>query len=122
VLRFDADGNGLVEGGEREAMGDALKKSFLAIGPELKAENIKVWIDGRPQTVLNLTAIPEYNGGDTYQVQYIFQVYPSERLFGTSHEIKVEVQSEDELHGQKIRDWGQGSVGYYPLGYGLALF
>ncbi|MHB9027408.1 MAG: hypothetical protein ACYC9O_01425 [Candidatus Latescibacterota bacterium] len=122
VLKLDADGNGLVEGEERKAMGDALKKSCTAIGPELKAENIKVWINGKPQTVLNLTQIPEYNGDDMHQVQYIFQVYPAERLFGVSHEIKVEVESEEELNGKKIRDWGQGSVGYYPLGYGLGLF
>ena len=102
-------------------MGDALKRSFLAIGPELKPEGIKVWINGEPQTVLNLTRMPEYNGDDMYQVQYVFQVYPSEKLFGTSHEIKVEVESEEELNGQKVRDWGQGSVGYYPLGYGLGL-
>jgi hypothetical protein len=121
VLKFDTDGNGLVEGDERKAMGNALKESFLAIGPELKAENIKVSINGKPQTVLNLTQIPEYNGDKMYQVQYIFQVYPTERLFGTSHEIKVEVESEEQLNGQKIRDWGQGSVGYYPLGYALGL-
>ncbi len=122
VLKFDADGNGLVEGEERKALGEALKKSFVAIGPELKAENIKVWIDGKPQTVLNLVQVPEYNGDNTYQVQYIFQVYPAERLLGAAHEVKVEVESEEELNGQKIRDWGQGSVGYYPLGYGLGLF
>jgi hypothetical protein len=53
-----------------------------------------------------------------YQVQDIVQVYPAEgRLGDACQEIKVEIESEEELNGRKIRDWGQGSVGYYPLGY-----
>ncbi len=123
VLRFDADGNGLVEGEERKALGEALTKSFTAIGPELTTENIKVWIDGKLHPVVHLSQIPEYNGNDMYQVQYIAQVYPSDgKLFGASHEIKLEVRSEEELNGQKIIDWGQGSAGYYPSGYGRAIF
>jgi hypothetical protein len=123
VLRFDKDGNGLVEGSERNAIGEALKHSSTAIGPELKAENVKIWIDGKLHPTLNLTQITEYSGDDLYQVQYIAQVYPIDgRLFGVSNEIKVEVESEEELNGVKIRDWGQGSSGYYPAGYYQDLF
>jgi len=123
VLKFDRDGNGLVEGSERDAMVEALKHSFTAIGPELTAENIKVWIDGKLHPVIHLTQIPEYDGNEINQVQYLFQVYPMDgRLYGASHEIKVEVESEEELNGRKIRDWGQGSVGYYPWGYYQDLF
>jgi hypothetical protein len=122
VLKFDADGNGLVEGDERNAMGEALKKSFLAIGPELKADNIKIWIDGKPYPVAHVSQIPEYNGNDMYQVQYVVQIYPDARLSGSIHEIKVEVESEEELNGKKFRDWGQGSAGYYPYGFEQELF
>ena len=122
ILKFDKDGNGLVEGSERDATKEALKHSFTAIGPELKPENIKVWIDGKLHPVINLTQIPEYDG-DFSQVQYLFQLYPADgRLYGASHEIKIEVESEEELNGRKIRDWGQGSVGYYPWGYYQDLF
>ncbi|MCE5249385.1 hypothetical protein LLG96_04110 [bacterium] len=123
ILRFDKDGNGRVEGSERNAMGEALKHSCTAIGPELTAENVKIWIDGKPHPVLSLTQIPEYDGYDLYQVMYIAQVYPADgRLYGASHEIKVEVESEEELNGKKIRDFGQGSVGFYPAGYYQDLF
>ena len=123
VLKFDKNGNGLVEGSERDATREALKHSFTAIGPELTAENIKVWIDGKLHPVIHLTQIPEYDGNGINQVQYLLQVDPMDgRLYGASHEIKIEVESEEELNGKKIRDWGQGSVGYYPWGYYQDLF
>ena len=57
--------------------------------------------------------IPEYCGGG-WQVQYLLQFYPDHYpIHGVWHEIKVEVQSREKLHGEEIGDFGQGSVGFY---------
>lgn len=62
-----------------------------------------------------LTQMPEFNGQDRYQVLYLVQLFLSGPLaMGEPHEIKIEVESEENLNGQKVRDWGQGSAGYYP--------
>lgn len=123
ILAFDTDHDGLVKDKERDALGEALVKSCTAIGPELTKDNVKIWIDGTPQTVEQLTLVPEFNGNGRYQVQYIAQVYPTGgRLFGKAFEIKIEVESDEVLNGVKIRDFGQGSTGFYPQGYGLSLF
>lgn len=104
-------------------MEEALKQSCTAIGPELTADNVKVWIDGKPHPIMHMTQIPECNGNDMWQVQYLLQLYPVEgRLCGASHEIKLEVESVEELNGRSIRDFGQSSVGYYPFGSGEELF
>jgi hypothetical protein len=115
VLRFDEDHDGLIDPKEFEKMSEALKHSFTAIGPELKAENIKAWVDGKAYPVVQLTQLPEFNGQDRYQVLYLVQLFLDRPLsLGEPHEIKIEVESEEELNGQKVRDWGQGSVGYFP--------
>jgi hypothetical protein len=115
VLRFDADNNGRLDDQESEKMSEALKNSFTAIGPELKADNVKAWVDGKACPVSQLNMLPEFDGNGSYQVLYLAQLYLGGPLKpGESHEIKIEVESEEELRGQKIKDWGQGSVGYYP--------
>jgi hypothetical protein len=118
VLRFDSNRNGRLDPEELRAVGTALKESCTAIGPELTAEDVTVLIDGKPYPVVQLTRVPEYGGDGSYQVQYLLQVYPEHRLGGLSHEITVRVE---ELDGRKILDWGEGTVGYYPLGYGAGL-
>jgi hypothetical protein len=113
VLGFDADKNGRLNDQESAKMSEALKKSFTAIGPELKAENIKAWIDGKPYQVVQLTQTPEFNGDGRYQVLYLVQLFLDRPLMPqASHEIKIEVESEEHLNGEKVIDWGQGSVGY----------
>ncbi len=113
VLRFDIDGDGLVSGAERDKMGAALKESPTAIGPELEAKDVMVWLDGKPQTIAQFNKVPEYDG-DTWQVQYLLQFYPDPSpQYLVWHEIKLEVRSKETLHGKEIIDFGQGSVGFY---------
>ena len=113
VLQFDTDGDGLVRGEEKESMETAMKESPTVIGPELKAENVRVWLDGGEQKIVQFNMIPEYCR-DSWQVQYLLQFYPDHYpIRGVWHEIKVEVQSREKLHGEEILDFGQGSVGFY---------
>jgi hypothetical protein len=110
VLRFDEDGDGLVTGEERKAMGAAMTGSPVAIGPELNAEDVSVWFNGQPQKIVQFNRIPEYGGG-TWQVQYLLQFYPDAPVVpGVWHEIKV--RSKDTLRGKEVVDFGQGSVGF----------
>lgn len=112
-LQFDADGDGLVQGEERERMETAMRESPTVIGPELKVEDVRVWLDGKEEKIVQFSKIPEYDG-DFWQVQYLMQIYPDPRpTRGVWHEIKVEVQSKESLHGKEIIDFGQGSVGFY---------
>lgn len=112
ILKFDLDRDGQRNEKEQAALEQALRHSYTAIGPELKAENVKAWIDGKPYPVAQLTQMPEFDGNGIYQVLYVAQLYLEQRLRGMCHEVKIEVESEEDLDGRKMRDWGQGSVGY----------
>ena len=99
VLQFDSDGDGLVQGEERKRMEFEMRDSPTVIGPELKAENVKVWLNDSEQEVVQFDKIPEYNGS-IWQVQYLLQIYPNPRpKRGVWHEIKVEVESKESLRG-----------------------
>lgn len=118
VLRFgvlpNANGNGAISNAAKERMVAAMKKSPTAIGPELRAKDVEVWLDGKPQTIVQFNKVPEYDGGGVWQVQYLLQFFPdqSPRPF-VWHEIRLEVRSKEILHGEAIIDFGQGSVGFY---------
>ena len=95
-------------------MEEALKKSPVAIGPELTEKNVQVWLDGKKQKITQFNMIPESSSMDMWQVQYLIQIAPQKGLTrGSWHEIEVEVESEEILKGKKIIDFGQGSVGLY---------
>ncbi|MGD0322876.1 MAG: hypothetical protein ABSD45_03970 [Terriglobia bacterium] len=116
VLKFHADRNGILNESEMKSLQAALKDSPTVIGPELRAENVKVWFDGQPLPILRFDMIPEAQGDGTWQVDYILQVAPHvdrEHSRGVWHEIKLEVSSQEELRGTKITDWGEGSVGFF---------
>jgi len=113
VLQFDANGDGVIDDNERAALVEGLKKSPTAIGPELQASDIKLWMDGAPLQVLSLTAMPEQDGDGVQQINYIAQcARPShwEPKFGMRSHIKLEVISHEKLHGAMVEDFGQGSV------------
>ncbi len=114
VLKFDADGNGILDESEMKSLQAASKDSSTVLGPELRAENVKVWFDGQELPILRFDKVPEAQGGGMWQVNYILQIAPPDwkLLSGAWHEIKLEVSSQEELRGTKITDWGQGSVGF----------
>lgn len=113
VLQFDTDGDGLVQGEERERQHAAMKTSPTIIGPELTAEDVRVWLNGEEETIVQFNKIPE-RGTNMWQVQYLLQIFPDERpARGMWHEIRVEVRSKEKLHDREIIDFGQGSVGFY---------
>jgi hypothetical protein len=60
VLRFDTDGDGWVSDEERKAMLAAMKSSPTVIGPELRAADVTVWLDGVEQKIAQLDRVPEY--------------------------------------------------------------
>lgn len=114
VLQFDVDGGGLQEE-ERKKVMTAMKESQspTVIGPELEAQDVKVWLNDKEQKVVQFNQIPEYDG-EIWQVQYLLQIFPDEKpARGVWHEIKVEVRSKEKLDGEEIVDFGQGSVGFY---------
>jgi hypothetical protein len=115
VLKFDADGNGILDESEMKTMLEASKNSPTVLGPELHAENVKVWFDGQPLPILRFDMIPEAQGEGMWQVNYILQIAPQDwrHLRAGWHEIKLEVSSQEELRGNKITDCGQGSVGFF---------
>lgn len=112
VLRFDADGDGLVSEAETRVMTAAMKDSPTVIAPELEADEVTVWLDGREEKIVRFDRVPEYDGG-FWQVQYVLQIFPAARPpRGVWHELKVEVRSREKLRGRDIVDFGQGSVGF----------
>jgi hypothetical protein len=117
VLRFgvlpNPSGSGPTMDDNAQKMMAAMKESPTAIGPELEAKDISVWLDGEQQTIVQFNKVPEYDGG-VWQVQYLLQVYPVRRPQPfVWHEIKLEVHSKETLRGDEIVDFGQGSVGFY---------
>lgn len=112
ILHFDADGDGQVSDQERKALEAALARSPTAIGPELRSEDVTVWMNGVPQKIEQFNQIPEYDG-KLWQVQYLVQFMPEPRpVPGVWQEIKLEVRSNETLRGRPIVDFGQGSVGF----------
>ena len=113
ILQFDTDGDGLVRDEERERQHAAMRDSPTVIGPELQAEDVRVWLNGKEEKIVQFNKIPE-RGTDLWQVQYLLQIFPDRKpARGVWHEIKVEVQSKEKLHSKEILDFGQGSVGFY---------
>jgi len=113
LLQFDADGDGRISDEERKATMAAMKRSPTAIGPELQASDVTVWLNGVPQKIVQFDRIPECDG-DFWQVGYLLQFLPETRIVpGIWHEIKVEVRSKENLRGNEIVDFGQGSVGFW---------
>jgi hypothetical protein len=115
VLRYDLDGDGLLGEQDRKALESALveSQSPTVIGPELNADDVRVWLDGKEEKIVRFDMIPEYDGG-FWQVQYILQISPDPRpARGSWHEIKIEVRSKEQLHGKEVIDFGEGSVGYF---------
>ena len=113
ILQFDSNGDGILSDSDRERQMQEMRNSPIAIGPELSSDDIQIWLNGKEEQVVQVNQIPEYDG-DIWQVQYVVQIHPEmkpER--GVLHEIKVEVRSSEKLHGEKIIDFGQGSVGFY---------
>ena len=112
ILRFDADDDGVISDAETKAMMMALKDSPTAIGPELEAADVRVWLNGVDEPIVRFDRIPEYDG-DFWQVQYLLQIFPKVRPpRGIWHEIKVEVRSKEQARGRAVTDFGQGSVGF----------
>lgn len=112
VLRFDVDGDGLISDTETKAAIVEMKDSPTVIGPELKAGDVKVWLNGKEEKIVRFDRIPEYDGG-FWQVQYVMQIYPDTRPpRGVWHEVRVEVRSRERLRGRDIVDFGQGSAGF----------
>jgi hypothetical protein len=113
MLRFDVDGDGLISDAETKAALAEMKDSPTVIGPELKAGDVKVWLNGKEEKIFRFDRIPEYDEG-FWQVQYVLQIYPETRPpRGIWHELKVEVRSREMLRGREIIDFGQGSVGFH---------
>lgn len=113
IHQFDSDGDKTLNESEMRALQEALKHSPTAIGPELKPSNIKVWLDGKLLPIAQLNQIPEASEGGEWQVDYLVQcLLPTgERPKpGVWHRVKLEVMSEEELRGQSVTDFGQGSV------------
>ena len=91
-----------------------LRLDPMAIAPDLKREAVKVWLDGAPQAVSDLSRVVETNCQGINQTLYILQFTPKTRpARGVRHEVKLEVQSRDVLQGKLVEDFGQGSVGLY---------
>jgi len=112
MLRFDADGDGLISEAETKATIAAMKDSPTVIGPELEAADVKVWLNGNEERIVRFDRIPEYDG-DFWQVQYVLQIFPKVRPpRGVWHEIRVEVRSKEQAQGRDVIDFGQGSVGF----------
>jgi hypothetical protein len=112
LLHFDSDGDGRLSDQERKALSAALEQSPTAIGPELRSEDVSVWVNGNLQKIAQFNQIPEYDGG-YWQVQYLIQFMAEPRLVpGVWQELKLEVRSKENLRGRDIVDFGQGSVGF----------
>ena len=89
-----------------------MRESPTAIGPELTTDDVSVWYDGKRVSIVQFDRIPEFCG-DGWQVQYLLQFSVDEKPpRGTWKEIKVEVESREQLHGREVIDFGQGSVGF----------
>lgn len=113
VLRWDSDGDGFVGPEEQAAMGVAMRDSATVIGPELEAEDVTVWLDGVEEPIVQFNRIPEYDG-DSWQIQYLLQIYPEETPARWAwHEIRLEVRSREEVGGERVIDFGEGTVGYF---------
>lgn len=96
------------------AITEHLKENPLAVAPELARERVKVRLDGEEFPPSDLSRIVETSATGLNQALYILQFTPPRRpQRGVRHEIVVEVESRDVLHGELIRDFGQGSVGLY---------
>ncbi len=94
--------------------GEHLKRDPMAIAPDLRKKDVKVWLDGEPQTVSDLNRLVETQFQGYNQTQYILQITSGKPLKrGFHHEVKVEVESSDVLNGKLITDFGQGSVGLF---------
>lgn len=97
VQAFDADGDGWVRDAERKAMEAAMAASPTVIGPELEAGDVRVWLNGNEERIVQLTKVPEYDGA-FWQVQYVLQIGPDPRpARGVWHEIEVEVRSTERV-------------------------
>lgn len=113
VRQFAPNEPRLLNDEERLLCEQAMRSSATVIGPELTAEDVTVWLNGEPQTIRQFDRIPEYDG-EIWQVQYLVQIYPTPRPErGVWHEIKVQVESRERLHGREVLDFGEGSVGFY---------
>jgi hypothetical protein len=112
VQAFDANGDGWVRDDERKTMEAAMGVSPTVIGPELEAKDVRVWLNGNEERVVQFTKVPEYDGA-FWQIQYLLQICPDPRpARGVWHEIKVEVRSTERVRGGEMIDFGQGSVGF----------
>ena len=112
VLKFDANQDGVLSDSEKEALGPAMKASPTAIGPELKPDQVKVWLDGKSLPIVQFNQIPEASSDGSWQVLYMLQVIPDSPFNNIlRHEIRLEVESQEELRGKRIVDFGEGSVG-----------
>ncbi len=113
VHRFDLDGDGLLNESEMKGLQEATKRSPTAIGPELKPEDVVVWLDGTPLKVARLDQLTEASEGGGSQVDYLVQCFLPERIRrGVWHRLKFEVTSRNELRGQMVTDFGQSSVDF----------
>lgn len=91
----------------------AMKESPTVIGPELEASDVTVWLNGKPEKIVQFNKVPEYDG-NKWQVQYLLQIFPNPRpARGVWHEIKLHVRSKEALNGRDVVDFGEGSVGFY---------
>jgi hypothetical protein len=112
IQAFDANGDGWVRDDERKAMEAAMAASPTVIGPELEAKDVKVWLNGNEERIVQFTRVPEYDGA-FWQIQYLLQICPDPRpARGVWHEIKLEVRSTERVRGGAMVDFGQGSVGF----------
>jgi len=91
-----------------------LKLTPMAVAPELARENVKVRLDGVAIPVSDLSRVVETSGQGIDQTLYLLQFTPPQRpARGVRHEVLVEVESRDMLHGELVTDFGQGSAGLY---------
>lgn len=114
IAAFDRNGDMQLDPAERDVMMEAMKKSPTVIGPELEAGDIKAWIDGVPHPIARVDRIPEASAVGIWQVEYLVQITPARKpARGVRHEVRLEVESKETLHGQPMVDYGQGSAGFW---------
>ena len=117
-LRFDTNQDGVLSESETRATFSVMKAARLPATsgpcPELKADQVKVRLDGKPLPILQFNQIPEAVSKDGRLALYLLQVSPDSPIArGVWHEVKLEVESQEELRGKRFVDFGEGSVGFF---------
>jgi len=113
IRSYLADEKGIPGKAERATMIEATKKSPTVVGPELTAQNVKLWLNDAPLDMLSLTPVIEHDAGGILQINYLAQcMLPKDfqSRFGERSRIRIEVLSREMLHGKTYEDFGQSSI------------